>query len=160
MIGHGHLGVITLPTTEDDYEQPSINNFPGLKKRPNSVAGCDHSEINLLIFGGSKFREREPNNDYLNDMCCKLSIRPKADTYSLTYLPGARLKCPDTFFSNMNVRCDINKNTVTVIGNNAVHRINTGKKNPSHLHWKKAKKELGYGKVLQDNGWHDVMAEQ
>ena len=33
MMGNGHLGIIPLPTTEDSYEQPSINFYAGYKQR-------------------------------------------------------------------------------------------------------------------------------
>ena len=60
-MGYGHLGVIPLPTTEDSYEQPQINNYPGLKKHTQSTTDCDHNKINLLVFGGSKFKDKDPN---------------------------------------------------------------------------------------------------
>ena len=55
----------------------------------------------MLIFGGSKFKEREPNENEYNDMCLALSISPEADKYELRHLPGAKLRCPDKFFGNM-----------------------------------------------------------
>ena len=107
----------------------------------------------MLVFGGSKFVEREPNDQEYNDMCLMLTVNPSNSTYTLRHMPGAKLKCPDKFFSNMQVRCDINHNTITVIGNQSAHRINTGKRDPTHLHWKKLKRELGYGKVLDECNW-------
>ena len=45
----------------------------------------------MLIFGGSKFKEREPNENEYADKCFVLSVSPQADTYQLKYLPGAKL---------------------------------------------------------------------
>ena len=54
----------------------------------------------------------------------------------------------------------MNKNTVTVMGNQTVHRINTGRKDPSHLQWKRDKKDLGYGAVIDGSNWKDVINER
>ena len=67
-----------------------------------------HTKIEILIFGGSKFREREPNDDEYSDMCLSLTIDPVADKYELKYLPGAKLRIPDKFFGNMQTRIDVN----------------------------------------------------
>ena len=108
----------------------------------------------MLIFGGSKFKEREPNDCERSDLCLVLSIPAEADKYTLEYLPGARLKTADKFFSNMQTRIDANHNTVTVIGQRAVHRINTGRRNLAHLKWKACKPELGYGNAMVKSKWH------
>ena len=114
----------------------------------------------MLVFGGSQFKDREPNEHEFSDMCLMLTIASHSDTYQLKHLPGARLRCPDKFFANMQMHCDINKNTVTVLGNRAAHRINTGRRDETHLKWKKHKPELGYGQVMQQNRWRDVIVEQ
>ena len=137
MLGRGHLGVVLLPSIEDSFEQAHLNFYGGLRKRTNDTSIANrHSKIEMLVFGGSKFAEREPNLDEFGDMCILLRIEPEADSYELEYLPGAKLRCPDKFFGNMQTRVDSNLNTVTVIGNKAAHRINTGKRNVSHLRWK------------------------
>jgi len=63
----------------------------------------------MLIFGGSKFSEKRgiDPGDY-NDQCFKLSILPNSSTFQLKQMPGAKLRCPDKFFNNMQVRCDVN----------------------------------------------------
>ena len=147
-MGHAHLGIIPLPTTEDSYEQPQINFYPSFKRQGRDDPNAEHSQIDMLVFGGSKFKDREPNEDEFSDMTLMLTIPPKSSTYTLKCLPGAKMRCPDKFFSNMHVKCDLNKNTVTVIGNKAAHRINTGRRDPTHLRWKKVKQELGYGKAM------------
>ena len=90
----------------------------------------------MLVFGGSEFKAREPNSQEYSDACMLMTIAPGTQTYSLKYLPGAKLRCPDKFFSNMQVQCDVNLNTITVFGKNAAHRINTGKKDAANLRWK------------------------
>ena len=57
----------------------------------------------------------------------------------------------------MQVKCDINQNTVTLIGQKAAHRINTGRRDPTHLRWKKLKENLGIGQVMTDNYWHNLI---
>ena len=54
----------------------------------------------------------------------------------------------DKFKGSMHTRIDANKNTVTVFGQNAAHRINTGRNNVAHLKWKVCKDELGYGAAV------------
>ena len=99
----------------------------------NQKAVSKHGCVKLLVFGGSSWVDREPNPNEYSDKCFVLTIDPlseklKPGTFTLEYLPGAKLRCPDKFYANMQVRCDINHNTVTVIGHNAAHRINTGRK--------------------------------
>ena len=61
MMGYAHLGAVLMPTIEDDsYEQPQMNFYPGIKKMGNTQ-NSEHSEVRMLIFGGSKWRDREPN---------------------------------------------------------------------------------------------------
>ena len=67
----------------------------------STAVSSDHTKLDMLIFGGSKFKEKEPNEDEYTDMCFALSIAPEANKYELKYLPGARLRCPDKFFGNM-----------------------------------------------------------
>ena len=109
MIGHGHLGVVLLPKTEDSYEQPQLNFYSGIKK-PGSTVNSEHSKIDMLVFGGSKFKDREPNENEFTDMCLMLSIPAgrQQTTYSLKHMPGAKLRCPDKFYSNMQTQCDLN----------------------------------------------------
>ena len=45
----------------------------------------------------------------------------------------------DKFVGSMQTRIDANKNTVTVFGQNAAHRINTGRSNVTGLKWKVSK---------------------
>ena len=56
---------------------------------------------------------------------------------------------PDKFFNNMQVRRDLNRNTVTVVGRNSAHRINTGKRDVAKLRWKKVKEGLGYATAVE-----------
>ena len=70
----------------------------------------------MLIFGGSKFKEQEPNDKEYTDKCLLLTISATANHFTLTHLPGCKLREPDKFFGNMQASLDINKNTVTVIG--------------------------------------------
>ena len=65
------------------------------------AANFEHTKVDMLIFGGSRFKEREPNENEYTDMCLTLSVSPEADKYELKYLPGARLRCPDKFWGNM-----------------------------------------------------------
>ena len=109
MMGNGHLGVVLLPKTEDSYEQPQLNFYPGIKK-PGSTANSEHRQIDMLVFGGSRFKDREPNENELTDICLMLSIPAgkHQTTYSIKYMPGAKLRCPDKFFNNMQTQCDLN----------------------------------------------------
>ena len=111
-----------------------------------------HNEIRILIFGGSKFKDREPNFQEFNDRTFVLTIPPQGDNFHLKYLPGAKLRCEDKFFGNMHTKIDANKNTVTIFGSNAAHRINTGRKNLAHLKWKFTK-EKGYGALRDALNW-------
>jgi len=52
----------------------------------------------MLVFGGSKFKDREPNEHEYSDMCLVLTVPAEADRFTLRYLPGARLRTPDKFF--------------------------------------------------------------
>ena len=128
-----------------------------------NTRGALHGPVNLLIFGGSKWVDREPNPDEYSDKCFLLTIDPDPasdtapNTFSMKYLPGASLRCPDKFLSNMQVKCDINQNTVTVLGHKAAHRINTGRRDPAHLRWKKLKENLGIGQVMIDNEWPSLI---
>ena len=137
VMGNGCLGIVPLPSADDRYQQPSVNFYPSKRRRKgddDKLSGGSHRQIELLVFGGTRFSTHVPNEFYeFSDRCFRLSIPPNSDTYELTYLPGAKLACPDKFFSNMQVRCDQNQNTVTVFGNKAAHRINTGKRDPTHL---------------------------
>ena len=99
----------------------------------------------MLVFGGTKFKDREPNDSEFSNTCLLLSIAPDSNFYTLKYLPGAKLRSADKFFNNMQTHCDMNLNTVTVVGNRAAHRINTGKRDFANLRWKKLKNGLGYG---------------
>lgn len=137
-MGHGHLGIIPLPKTDDLYEQPSINFYVNQKKDKEKNKDGEYREIELLIFGGCRFKEKNFNQHEYTDQCFVLTIPPRSNTYKIKYLPGAKLRTPDKFFNNMQVRCDINKNTVTVIGQKAAHRINTGKRKQDlhKLKWK------------------------
>lgn len=110
MMGRGHIGVVPLPRVDDSFEQPQVNFLP----RPGS--NDPHREINLLVFGGSRFKDREPNGEEYSDICVLLTIHPDSDLYELKLLPGAKLHTPDKFFGNMQARCDVNQNTVTVFG--------------------------------------------
>ena len=161
-MGYGHLGVIPLPTTGDSYEQPQVNFYSGYKgqNRGDGEPIGAYRQIEFLVFGGTRFKEREPNANEYSNRCIKLTIKPNSDTYELTYLPGAKLACPDKFFNNMQVKCDLNQNIVTVLGNRAVHRINTGKRNVAHLKWKKPKMELGYGQVLEKCDWRNTLTRR
>ena len=72
-----------------------------------------HGPVSLLIFGGTKWVDREPNPDEYSDQCCLLTIDPESsstgpNTFTLRHLPGATLRCPDKFYGNMQVRCDVN----------------------------------------------------
>ena len=113
----------------------------------------------MLIFGGTKFKEREPNENERSDMCFVLSVMPDGANYELQYLPGAKLRCPDKFFGNMQTRCDVNQNTVTVFGQQAAHRINTGKRDLAHLKWKQSKAEAGYDVMVERSQWKDLITE-
>lgn len=121
-MGRGHLGIVPLPCTDDSFEQPQVN------FRAKTGSKLAHREINLLVFGGSRFKDREPNNEEYTDMCLMLTIYADSDMYELKHLPGAKLQVPDKFYGNMVTRCDANSNTVTVIGQKAAHRINTGRR--------------------------------
>ena len=90
MMGYGHLGIVLLPTTEDSYEQPHLNFYPGLKST-GSTQNSEHREIKMLIFGGSKWKDREPNENGYTDKCLMLTIPAggRSNTYQLEYLPGA-----------------------------------------------------------------------
>ena len=161
-IGMAHLGIIPLPRIEDDqFEQPQVNHQLKKSIYKNNSRGALHGQVNLLIFGGTKWVDREPNPDEFNDQCLLLTIDPASsknpNTFTLQHLPGASLRCPDKFYANMQVRCDVNQNTVTVIGHNAAHRINTGRRNPTHLRWKKLKPSLGIGQVMMDNEWQRLI---
>lgn len=113
----------------------------------------------MLVFGGSRWKDREPNDQEYSDLCLMLSIPPEADHYELKYLPGAKLRVPDKFFGNMQTRVDANQNTVTVIGKRAAHRINTGRRNQCHLRWKHLKPELGYGEAISKCHWNRIMLD-
>lgn len=153
VLGHGHLGVVVLPSNDDKFEQPCVH-FSERRRAPASSTGSsgDVCEANLLVFGGSKFAEREPNPHEMTSTCLLLSIWSGADDseehwYELTYLPKATLRTPDKFFGNMQMRCDANHNTVTIMGRKAAHRIRTGAV-PSELTWKAPKTHLGYENPL------------
>ena len=61
----------------------------------------EHRKIDLLVLGGSRFKDRDPNDfDHTNE-CLMLSIYPNRATYELKHLPGAKLRCPDKFCGNM-----------------------------------------------------------
>ena len=109
MMGRGHLGIVPLPSTGDSFEQPQLNFYSGLEtKGGKREIDSDYREIKLLVFGGARFKEREPNEDDFTDMCLMLTITSGSDMYELKYLPGAKLRCPDKFFGNMQARCDLN----------------------------------------------------
>ena len=57
----------------------------------------------------------------------------------------------------MQTQCDLNLNTITVFGKNAAHRINTGRRDPENLRWKKVKEHLGYGKAMEEVQWSQVL---
>ena len=44
-----------------------------------------------------------------------------------------------------------------MIGHKAAHRINTGRRDPAHLRWKKLKENLGIGQVMIDNEWPSLI---
>lgn len=46
----------------------------------------------MLVFGGSTFKDREPNPDEFDDKCYLLTIRANSDTFILKHLPGAKLR--------------------------------------------------------------------
>ncbi len=160
-MGHGHLGVVMLPTIGDPFEQAQTNFYPPIDRR--SKAGepilTEHRTIRMLVFGGTQFRDREPNDKEYTAQCFLLTIEPRSSTYQLKILPGAKLRCADKFIYNMQTHCDINLNTVTVIGNRAAHRINTGKRDIANLRWKTIKRPLGYGQALE-HGWKDVINDK
>ena len=54
----------------------------------------------MLVFGGSKWKDREVNTGEYNDTCLLLSIKPNSFHYTLKHLPGAKLRCADKFFGN------------------------------------------------------------
>ena len=115
VMGHGHLGVVLLPSTDDSFDQPQINFYTGAKKNShhhqvhNPMQNHElHDTLDMLIFGGSKFKEREPNENEYTDLCLTLRIAPQGNKYELRYLPGAKLRCADKFFGNMQTRVDIN----------------------------------------------------
>ena len=68
------------------------------------------------MFGGTTFKDREPNLKEFDDRCYILTIPPNSKTFYFKYLPGAKLRQPDKFFGNMHTRIDANKNTVTIFG--------------------------------------------
>ena len=49
---------------------------------------------------------------------------------------------------------------MTVLGYKAAHRINTGKRNVSHLKWKQSKPALGYGLQIENAGWKELITDQ
>ena len=51
-----------------------------------------HNEIKILIFGGSKFKDREPNLNEYNDKTYVLTIPPEGTNFHMKYLPGAKLR--------------------------------------------------------------------
>ena len=116
--------------------------------------------INMLVFGGSRFCAKEPNEEEYSNACFLLTITPGEDNYALKYLPGATLRCPDKFFGNMQTHCDLNHNTITVIGKKAAHRINTGRKDFAHLRWKLTNEQLGYGKAIDEVNWNEIVSQQ
>ena len=74
MMGYAHLGVVLLPKIEDEsYEQPQMNFYMGIKKAGNTQ-NSEHSEVKMLIFGGSKWKDREPNENEHSDRCLLLII--------------------------------------------------------------------------------------
>ena len=58
----------------------------------------------------------------------------------------------------MQTRIDANKNTVTLIGKKAAHRINTGKRDMTHLKWKTLKTNLGYEKSIEKCHWKETIS--
>ena len=74
MMGYAHLGAVLLPTIEDEsYEQPQMNFYTGIKKTGNTQ-NSEHREVKMLIFGGSKWKDREPNENEHSDRCLMLTI--------------------------------------------------------------------------------------
>jgi len=132
-----------------------INNRPNVPRiwRKGERLRSNHSEINILVFGGSCFKDREPNPNETDDKCYVLTIPPTGDTFTLKYLPGAKLRVDDKFFGNMHTRIDANKNTVTIFGQKSAHRINTGRTNVAHLRWKVDKEQMGYGAQRDRCNW-------
>lgn len=70
MLGRAHVGIVILPQTEDSFEQPQITFFKSSKmmKRQQSIEESkqiepsnDHRSLQLLLFGGSMWAQREPN---------------------------------------------------------------------------------------------------
>ena len=47
-----------------------------------------------------------------------------------------------------------------MIGRRSAHRINTGKRDVAHLKFKKLKPKLGYGKIVDDSGWKNIITDQ
>ena len=78
VMGMAHLGVIPLPTWKDKYEQSQINHNPIIKKNAQNKAIVanprDHRPVNLLIFGGSNWIDKEPNPYEFSDQCLMLTI--------------------------------------------------------------------------------------
>ena len=93
-MGKAHFGLIVLPCCSDSFEQMQVNNQAKAPQnwRLGERIPHKHKEIRLLIFGGTTFKDQEPNEREVDDKSFMLTIPPGANTYTLKYLPGAQLR--------------------------------------------------------------------
>ena len=107
------------------------------------------------------WQEKGDNSREVNDMCQLVTINTHDDTFTLQYLHNAKLRTPDRFFNNMQLKTDPdNINMISVFGRKAVHRIDLNQVKPERLIWRKPKEHLNYerfGKYDFDAAYRHAM---
>ena len=110
-MGYGQLGVLPLPTRHDEYEHMSVN-FRG-EKMNQAV-----EDVSLIVFGGINFKNEGSRETF------HLEIDMNHYTYTLSYMPEARLRCSDQFMDNQALHVYDELNVVTMLGKRGVYKIN------------------------------------
>ena len=102
------------------------------------------TDVSLIVFGGINFKNEGSRESF------HLEIDMQTLTYTLSYMPDARLRCSDQFMDNQALHVYDELNVVTMIGKRGAYKINL--KSPiGKLQWRRYRKNLGYGKRMEVN---------
>ena len=93
--------------------------------------------MRLLVFGGENYKCEVSQESF------QLQIDMDKNTCMMTYLPKARLRRADFFLDNQSLHVNNDINVVTMVGKQALTRINTSAP-IDKLRWTKYGRKLGY----------------